>query len=256
MKTDTKDKLLALIKKEGVCRPHDLSLRFKLSPQIIHRHLKDLVKKNLIEARGKAPFTEYSLADVPDFNEAKAWLDKGRPPSKKASDFICETRDVFHARLHRFSEYGIKKDELPLAIAVAGEVGNNCFDHNLGKWRDQPGCWFEIQETSSKLWVLIGDRGQGIRSSLQQIRPNLSDDHEALRIAFEERVSGRAPEKRGNGLKFVRESILSVSSAGVACFSGKAILHYGNLGEPTKKILEALFKKILGTLTLMSWNLK
>jgi hypothetical protein len=40
------------------------------------------------------------------------------------------------------------------------------------------------------------------------VRPELSSDAEALRIAFTERISGRAPEQRGNGLKFVRSVLL------------------------------------------------
>ncbi len=35
----------------------------------------------------------------------------------------------------------------------------------------------------------------------------MSDNKEALRIAFTEVITGRAPEKRGNGLKYVRRNI-------------------------------------------------
>jgi hypothetical protein len=33
--------------------------------------------------------------------------------------------------------------------------------------------------------------------------PNLSSDKEAVEIAFTKTISGRSPEQRGNGLKFV-----------------------------------------------------
>jgi len=36
--------------------------------------------------------------------------------------------------------------------------------------------------------------------------PELSTDEEAVRTAFTKVVSGRAPESRGNGLKFVRKN--------------------------------------------------
>ena len=45
--------------------------------------------------------------------------------------------------------------------------------------------------------------------TLQQVRPNLATDVEALNVAFTEIVSGRNPEKRGNGLKVVRSVVES-----------------------------------------------
>lgn len=43
--------------------------------------------------------------------------------------------------------------------------------------------------------------------TLKQVRPNLSSHVEAVEVAFTEFISGRAPEKRGNGLKLVREIV-------------------------------------------------
>jgi len=103
---------------------------------------------------------------------------------------------------------GLKADELPLTISVVGEIGNNCFDHNLGHWKDVPGCWFETQITGGLLWVCIADRGQGVLKSLARTDPALRDDQAALIAAFERNISGRAPEHRGNGLKFVKNVIL------------------------------------------------
>ena len=37
----------------------------------------------------------------------------------------------------------------------------------------------------------------------------MQNDEEALRVAFTEIISGRAPEERGNGLKFVRNIAMS-----------------------------------------------
>jgi len=53
----------------------------------------------------------------------------------------------------------------------------------------------------------LADRGLGVLKTLKRIRPKLNDDQEALRVAFTEIVSGRSPESRGNGLKFVRNLI-------------------------------------------------
>ena len=52
---------------------------------------------------------------------------------------------------------------------------------------------------------MLADRGLGVLATLSQVRPTLKNHIEAVRVAFNEFISGRAPEKRGNGLKSVRE---------------------------------------------------
>jgi hypothetical protein len=39
------------------------------------------------------------------------------------------------------------------------------------------------------------------------VRPTLENDEDAVRVAFTEVLSGRAPEGRGNGLKYVKEVV-------------------------------------------------
>lgn len=123
----------------------------------------------------------------------------------------CPTRDVFtgrldHARilLERAPKFQMIASEL---IAAVGEIGNNTFDHNIGQWRDVPGCWFGWMLGDGHWTAVIADRGQGILATLRRIRPELHDDMEALRVAFREVISGRSPEQRGNGLKFVASVI-------------------------------------------------
>jgi len=48
----------------------------------------------------------------------------------------------------------------------------------------------------------------GILETLRQVRPQLSNHVAAVEVAFTEFISGRAPEKRGNGLKLVREVVI------------------------------------------------
>lgn len=54
----------------------------------------------------------------------------------------------------------------------------------------------------------MADRGQGILTTLKRVRPALTNDDDALMVAFTETLSGRLPEARGNGLKFVRDVIV------------------------------------------------
>ena len=64
------------------------------------------------------------------------------------SDLYCNTRDVFQARLEMFQSKLTRvtnPDTVSLITAVAGEIGNNSFDHNLGNWPDIPGIFFHIR---------------------------------------------------------------------------------------------------------------
>jgi len=45
-------------------------------------------------------------------------------------------------------------------------------------------------------------------ATLKKVRPGLKNDQDGLRTAFTEIISGRAPENRGNGLKFVRKIVM------------------------------------------------
>jgi excisionase family DNA binding protein len=129
--------------------------------------------------------------------------------SEPQSDYYCATRDVFQARLETFQSKLL--DSLPvekasLITAVAGEIGNNSFDHNLGNWPDTPGVFFAYTLRDRK--AVLADRGLGILTTLERVRPNLVSAKDALKVAFTETVSGRYPEARGNGLKFVRSIII------------------------------------------------
>lgn len=176
-----------------------------------------------------------------------------------SSSLICPTRDIFQGRLdclHR--ELTIQSnDEAQTALlsAVAGEIGNNCFDHNLGQWRDVSGCWFQYGFETPPLWVLIADRGQGVLSSLKRAAPSLLTDQEALETAFSKKLSGRSPERRGNGLKFVRSIINGSSNRGLFFISGKGALTFGGLIKPLQELQKnSQWNSGQGTLTCTLWD--
>lgn len=128
-----------------------------------------------------------------------------------ASDFYCATRDVFEARFGRMVRELFEKREKDASIvsAVVGEIANNSFDHNVGNWKDVPGIFFGYSFSENKIEIVLADRGRGIFNTLKRVKSEIKNDQEALMTAFTERISGRAPEKRGNGLKFVRENVQS-----------------------------------------------
>lgn len=155
----------------------------------------------------------YKQADIDLYlrNEsslAKHWAmaPVGVPPS---NDAYCQTRDVFQARLERLQHTLVGKvseSAVSLLSAVAGEIGNNSFDHNLGNWPDVTGIYFSYDARNRN--IVLADRGQGILATLKRVRPELNNASEALKVAFTEMLSGRLPEARGNGLKFVRAVII------------------------------------------------
>ena len=108
-----------------------------------------------------------------------------------------------------------------LITSSVSEIGNNSFDHNLGSWPDTPGIFFAYD--IHKKNIVLADRGLGILTTLKRVKSNLNTDEEALRVAFTEIISGRAPESRGNGLKFVRK-IVSENSVGLIFRTGNAEL--------------------------------
>lgn len=113
------------------------------------------------------------------------------------------------------------KENFSLVVAVAGEIGNNSFDHNLGNWPDTPGVFFGYD--IAKKIIVLADRGQGILTTLKRVKPGLDNDQDALRVAFTEILSGRAPEERGNGLKFVRK-VVTENPMGLTFQTGDAEL--------------------------------
>ena len=119
----------------------------------------------------------------------------------KDKDFFCSSRDVFQARI---DSYALQEGRY-LESAIIGEIGNNTFDHNWDFAEGHArGTYLNLYEYKNT--VILADFGRGIRNSLEKVY-NAKDDTDAVKIAFTEQISGRAPEQRGNGLKFVLENV-------------------------------------------------
>lgn len=177
-----------------------------------------------------------------------------------AHRLICETRDIFQARLGRFyrdilSQIG-GESEAALLAAIAGEIGNNCFDHNLGQWRDVPGCWFDYGSEAVTAWMAIADRGQGVLSSLKRADPSLQSDQGAVDAAFHRRLSGRSPERRGNGLKFVRGIVNGDNNRGLFFISGQGQMRFGGLSSQAQQLTFPFSDGtgVMGTLAVVLWS--
>jgi len=143
----------------------------------------------------------------PMLRKAFEWVEHPSGEGILSSDEHCPTRDTFLARLDRARAEleGGQSSSTALFIAILGEIGNNAYDHNLGNWRNIPGTYFAFD--AEKGISVVADRGQGVRKTLSRVEPDLRSDRDALQVAFTKLVSGRSPERRGNGLKFVREVV-------------------------------------------------
>ena len=118
------------------------------------------------------------------------------------SEYFSETRDIFTARLQSY----ILESKKYLEAAIIGEIGNNTFDHNFVFENNHPrGVYCDLSYQNK--YIVLADFGRGVRGSLLSVLPSVGSDLEAVEAAFTKRISGRSPEQRGNGLKFVSETI-------------------------------------------------
>lgn len=156
------------------------------------------------------------------FGLANDWVLKG---TEALPQFYCSNSAIFQTRLIQMQDILMRVAELnvifSLVVAIVGEIGNNSFDHNLGNWPDIPGIFFAYD--IHKRHIVLADRGLGILATLKRVKPELNNHQEALQTAFTEVISGRSPESRGNGLKFVRK-IVSENPIGLMFRTGDAEL--------------------------------
>ncbi len=127
---------------------------------------------------------------------------------------VFENRNIFQDELMRLTKYLsenklVPEDKVWIISAIIGEIGNNSFDHNLGNWPRERGVVFGYNIEDDYLDIVIADNGLGVLKTLQRVKPELNNDKDALKIAFTKILSGRAPEARGNGLKFVKENVIN-----------------------------------------------
>jgi DNA-binding transcriptional MerR regulator len=168
-------------------------------------------------------------------------------------EHYCEQQSRFTSRLEKMGELlvqagGSSKEKASLLVAVAGEIGDNSFMHNIGNWPDTLGIFFAYD--IGKRIIVLADRGQGVRKTLLRVCPNIKTDVDALRIAFTEVVSGRHPEKRGNGLKVVKE-IVESHPIGLVFHSGNALVKSPKKPWPIK--IKKTSKNISGVYSIITF---
>lgn len=249
----TKTKILALIKQKHGISAKEILANFSLTRAMIFRHLKELLGAGEVIKIGRTPLVKYYFKyDMTDKTELERqlfnWALSGEA-QYASGDRLCGTRDVFQAREEKLLltlKDLVSENLLYLLVGAVGEIGNNSFDHNLGSWRDTPGVLLAV-DLSARV-IILADRGQGILATIKRVRPQTPDDKSALLTAFTEIISGRYPEQRGNGLKYVKK-VIGENSLYLEFYSGRAIakIFNGNLA------IEETDKYIPGTLAIIKF---
>lgn len=193
----------------------------------------------------------YFISDLRRFRSdlyaiGESWVSSEQPPVLP-DEYYCERSDQFSARLNRMgvdllASNAIPQELVSLVVAVAGEIGDNSFAHNIGNWPDVPGVYFAYD--IDKHLIVLADRGQGILKTLGRVKPDLDNDKDALKVAFTEFISGRSPERRGNGLKLVRRVVES-NPLSLRFQTGLAVARI-SMGTGSMRISDAL-RNIRGT---------
>ncbi len=182
---------------------------------------------------------------------AQAWAASAQPgiiPEK----FYADIAPRFQARQSAMGilmerEHLLPVDTVSLLTAIVGEIGDNAFTHNIGNWPDATGIFFAYD--LGKREVIVADRGRGVYATLKVVAPEITSDKDALRVALTKFISGRAPEKRGNGLKFVREVIIE-HDFHLEFQSGLAI---ARISKKTGLQIETAEKNIRGTIAKITF---
>lgn len=196
---------------EGLIQSHRAGLKY-------HRRYS---QSDVWGLMAKRPIQNIDIAELGQY-----WATQPAAP-QIPSEYYCETSDQFVARFNRLAadlKEMLGENLGSLISVIVGEIGDNSFAHNIGNWPDIPGILFAADLTHRR--IVLADRGQGIRATLRSSIPDIASDREALTIAFTKKISGRAGEARGKGLKLVRQ-VIATHSIQLTFQSGKARLVLG-----------------------------
>lgn len=265
MRTDTRQRILAYIKEKNGVKVKEIINFIGISPQAVFRQLKKLLAEKKIVKIGTPPKVVYSLLLQTDmlyypYMKVLNWV-ADLKPIEPPQEYHCASSDVWQGRFARLVPTLIRKNfdigAASLVGGAIGEIGDNCFAHNAPSWIDARGCWFEWEIEESILHCVVADRGRGIFASLKRVRPSLNSDSEAMLAALTERITGRAPEARGNGLKFTMGVLSRLLNGSFVLQSGNARFE-SNLPLDPRRIKELIVESattIRGTYAEFNINL-
>lgn len=108
---------------------------------------------------------------------------------------------------------GVDQEKISLIASSLGEVNDNAFSHNLGKWSVKIGplVIFLAQNFPNKkeLCFAYADFGIGFLHTLQFNYPELTSEASAVIKALEPNVTGRPQKRGGNGLDYLQRNVFN-----------------------------------------------
>ena len=144
MKTDTADRIVAMIEKKGSMRPTDITAQLGISPQAIHRQLKRLQEQQRIAKEGKTPHVRY----VPFQSKGVKEPSRFRSLKKKRKELlnIADKYGAENVRIFGSIVRGEDTPESDIDFLVHFRKGTSLFDRGglIVDLREYLGCDVDI----------------------------------------------------------------------------------------------------------------
>lgn len=125
-------------------------------------------------------------------------------------------------------DIGLTDETTSLVASSLGEVVDNAFLHNLGKWSlDINGRSILLAQNfpqKRELCFSYCDFGVGFLATLSANYPELNNNFEAIKLALEENVTARSPQRGGNGLIYLQQNVFNGFKGELLLRSGEALV--------------------------------
>ena len=125
------------------------------------------------------------------------------------ADFYSSCEDIITLLINS----GFEEDLALLLLSSLGELVDNSFFHNLGKWSTELGplVFLLMQNLPEKkeFNISVADLGIGFLETLKRNYPEVSSEEEAIKLALKENTTGRIEKRGGNGLLFLQNNIFN-----------------------------------------------
>lgn len=139
-------------------------------------------------------------------------------------DFYGEYENIFE----EFSKIGFSQNNAALITSSIGEIIDNAFHHNLGRWNSSFGPLVILlaQNIADKkeINISICDFGVGFMETLRKNYHELQSEAEAIELAIKPKVTGRLNKMGGNGLVYLQKNIFNGFSGEIAIRSMDTIV--------------------------------
>lgn len=108
---------------------------------------------------------------------------------------------------------GVSVENISLIASSLGEVVDNAFSHNLGRWDPSIGplgvFLAQIFPKKRELCFSFCDFGVGFLSTLQKNYPEITSQKEAIELALQPNITGRSQRQGGNGLDYLKKNVFN-----------------------------------------------